>query len=149
MAVPKASLQSPLEGAVDQIKEHPNYLTSEQAKYLRNLIRSKFPDLFEEAANDKKDTLRGQLERMGLTIDRMIIAGTGADGGTTDIKRILDAQANYFRLFAKFNDTMDANERLQNIEQATIEALQEMPDKRVYDIFLRIFKEKLAEQIQK
>lgn len=148
-----AKLTSPLVQAVDSIIENPQYLTEKQAIGLAFLLKKHFPKLPEFTNGTSADikgqtnSLRAQLIKMGESLDRML--NSAISGDTTDYKRLFDAQSNYFKLLAKFNDALAANDRLNVIEVATFEALSSLGNKDISERFMVIFREKLLENSKK
>lgn len=142
----RASLVSPLDNAVMQIMDTPQYLTAEHGKRLMATLRRQFPnDNVEDEAADK-DILRKQLKSMGTSLASLVAKAVG--GETTDMKRVVDAQLQYFKVVAKYEDTLKANDRTQAIEAATIAALQELGDMKLYNRFLVLFRVKLEDKTE-
>ncbi len=149
MASPVAKLQSPLDSAVDAIKVNPEYLTQKHAIELVYLLKVKYPDLPEFAKPKASDgagqtnVLKDQLERMGDALSRLLTSAN--NGESADFKRLFDAQKEYFKLLAKFNSALEANDRLNVIENATHQALSELGNKDLTNHFMVLLREKLIE----
>lgn len=140
---------SPLDGAVEQIIQNPQYITEKQAIGLAFLLKKHFPKIPEFTNGTNADikgqtnSLRAQLIKMGESLDRMLNSAIG--GESTDYKRLFDAQSNYFKLLAKFNDALAANDRLNVIEMSTYATLSALGNKEITEQFMAILREKLIE----
>lgn len=141
--VQDGSKRSPLEAPLATIIANPQYLSREHAMKLLGLIKLNFPDLQEADETTQRITLRQQLQKMGTQIEKMTTNAIG--GESTDLKRVFDAQKEFFKLFAKYNDTLKANDRLQAVENATIEAFKDLADKSIGEKFLELFHVKLEQ----
>jgi hypothetical protein len=143
-----AKAQSPLESAVQQIIDNPQYLLAVHSTPLLNVLKRRFPELFLTAPEDEtRDQVGKQLQIMGESLKTLALAAAGGD--TTEVKRLVDAQGQYFRLVAKYNDALAANARLFALESATTEALQEIGNKALQDSFLKTFRRILEEKTEK
>lgn len=147
-----AVLKSPLAQYVQQIAQAPQYLTENEAKSLLEAINATFPTLVNKTnpatgkAKSPQELLADTLVALNETIAKMQMAAATAEGGVnpTDLKKIVDAQEKHIKLLVKLSETITANERMQALENALMDALDEAEDKPLKERFLTKLRQNLA-----
>lgn len=151
-----AQLKSPFSGYIDSMSREPNYLSVEDAKRIISIVSAAHPSLMAQAKSAKsskttQEMLRDMMESLGDTITKMQMASVTGEGGSdaSDLKKVADTQEKQIKLLARLAETLKADERQQELENAVIEAMDEMGDQKFKELFLGKFHKKLAEKSKK
>ncbi len=129
-----------LESLVDQIVENSNYLTPALVGRLFSVL----PEASD--TKTKKRTLKGQLERMFMMLDKLESLSTGTEN-VMEMKQVIIAAKDLYTLVAKYEQTVNAQERMQALENTIIDTLDEL-DGSIKEKFLSLWRSKL-EQLNK
>lgn len=148
-----AVLKSPFDGIVAQIQAAPHYLSSANAEALIEAVRKVYPTLVNNGgvptrSMSPSDLLSSTIVALHETIGKLNTAALTQEGGANaaDLKKVVDAQEKQIKILASLSETLTANERQTELENAVTEALEECDNQSLKDSFLDKLHSKLEEK---
>ena len=148
---PTASIANPLNKPVDLIAKNPEYITDEHAQRLLAAIPERFvakhapvtATATDGTISETLSSLANQLKNMTKLSERLMRTANQSDDPDIQ-RRAMTSAKELFQIMAKFDEQIDRQERMKNIEMAVREAFEEVKDEHLKAVFLAKLREKLV-----